>query len=463
MTSETPDANGATVSAAPSQDEPELLDKIRQCLEELLSKDSLAEDMYIRKHMNAQLYIPLCLLAAHRTLVALGPGVTVNSVLAAAKVSDRLNVDEANLLVRPATNHNRNTIILHDLPEGVTEEDLKELLKTSPEFDKLCSVKPDVNHTAYITMQTDDAAQSVALWLRSKKLKDEPIKTAIKSEHVVRGFYPIAPPHPVGTHVPAWVQQIAQRPMSAGSVPSSPFVGPAASDGGKGGKHGNAEFDMIFDAMSQAQQVAQHQEHPDDDGTQVGYGRDFRRYTRQELVDIIDTMSAAKIPKPETFAKMERENRDIGLFRKTACKEWAPVPTPMNGPAAALQGARAAGHHGAPASGGDARKDDHGEAAAGGGATEGKEGGHAARRPAREGKGGHQAWGGGGDERGWDWSTSWGPTSAAGGKPTAAWRPKAQPAPQQQLQQHGGERATKKPTWVEKVSAHGGSDAAAGE
>merc|ERR1719440_2651991 len=97
------------------------------------------------------------------------------------------------MMVRPLLKPRRNTLILHDLPEEFPEEDLKALFESSPEGENFCSLKPDVNNTAFASFKTDEAAQNVALWLRSQKLQGAEVKCAIKSEHFVRSFFPASP------------------------------------------------------------------------------------------------------------------------------------------------------------------------------------------------------------------------------------------------------------------------------
>jgi len=187
------------------KDKKALLDKIQGVLEELLSKENVSEDVFIQQHMNAQMFIPLCILGGHRDIAELGPEVDVATLMTAAQQSEKLSVDEGQLLVRPVIRARRNTLILHDLPNEISQaaltEELQELFASSPEGEALTSVKPDVNRTAFVAFETDEAAQNAALWLRSQKLRGAAIKCAVKSEHFLRSFFPATPgvPAPVVT------------------------------------------------------------------------------------------------------------------------------------------------------------------------------------------------------------------------------------------------------------------------
>lgn len=197
-----------------------LIDAVQSRLEELLSKQSLAEDAFIQQHFNAQMYIPLSILTRHTSMQSLGASQTtlLEAAKAAAQQSEKVAVDKDGWMVRPLLKPRRNTLILHDLPEGITEEELSELFASSPESESFCSIKPDVNNTAFASFKNDESAQNAALWLRSQKLKGSEIKCAVKSEHFVRSFFPASPspmmqaasPYMMPAQVMMWNHQYMQ-------------------------------------------------------------------------------------------------------------------------------------------------------------------------------------------------------------------------------------------------------------
>ncbi|CAJ1368610.1 unnamed protein product [Effrenium voratum] len=84
-------------------------------------------------------------------------------------------------------------------------DELHELFDRCPAGEKLKTIKPDVNSTAFVTFEDDSAAQDAALWLRSQKLRDCPVKCSIKSEQFLRSFFPMQPVQSYGgPGVPAW-------------------------------------------------------------------------------------------------------------------------------------------------------------------------------------------------------------------------------------------------------------------
>jgi len=95
-------------------------------------------------------------------------------------------------MVRPILKSKRNVIIVRDVAEGTTEAEMRELFAPGPHADRIKEVKPEVNNTWFVKFGTDDV-QDVVLWLRSQKLKGQPVNAAIKSEHFLRSFYPLHP------------------------------------------------------------------------------------------------------------------------------------------------------------------------------------------------------------------------------------------------------------------------------
>mmetsp|Transcript_3435 Transcript_3435/g.8958 ORF Transcript_3435/g.8958 Transcript_3435/m.8958 type:complete len:649 (-) Transcript_3435:493-2439(-) len=469
----------------------EQLSTIQGILEELLSKRSLEEDGYIQQHMDAQLFVPLCILAGHRSIQSLGPGADVQTLLKIAKRSDKLAVNEDALLVKPLMKSKRNTLILHDLPEGIKEEELRELFKGAPGEDALTSVKPDVNHTAYVTFETDEDTQNVALWLRSQKLRGAMIRVNVKSEHFVRSFFPAQPPPgpnsimspalgPVnpgkGGMASPWMQphgkgkqmvwrfdgwgydgngyakgydgkgyegkgydtgydaaagaeawagdpSVAWQPGADGapegmSAKGKGEKGKKGKGKGKGkfvkgapmmgpGDVGQMEAMMAQGAYAAPEQQDVPVEGEEEGDAEVGYVHEFRKYSRQQIIEVCSTMG--EVTKPESFAKFEKDKGDCGLFRQSPYKDWAPLPTPMISFASSvLEGGgegkgerRRKGGKG----GNEAEQQDEPAEESGGGR---KEGGAWGKKDAGKNEGEHGEEAAGEWEEGGEWGEDWG-------------------------------------------------------
>lgn len=390
-----------------------LINNVQSRLEELLSKQSLADDAFIQQHFNAQMYIPLSVLIRHTSMQSLGASATtlLEAAKAAAQQSEKVTLDKDGWMVRPILKPRRNTLILHDLPEEVTEEELVELFASSPESESFCSVKPDVNNTAFAAFKNDESAQNAALWLRSQKLKGSVIKCAIKSEHFVRSFFPASPspmmqaanPYMMPGQVMMWNPQWMQVQQWQGQTDSDAlgydmshmwsdgrgwqqFTGPqgtgeSGADGhfvhrdskgdlkgkgkgkgkgkrkgkGDGGSFSSPDMDMMqmealprVDKGSAPMPRMSNENFPPlagnmpwepdvsaaaaatgvsaEDDFEIGYKHNFRQYSRQQIIEVCNNME--EITKPESYQRLESENA-VALFRETACKDWAPLPTPQ--------------------------------------------------------------------------------------------------------------------------------------
>jgi len=493
------------------ENDTEFIGAVQGCLEDLMSKENLAEDPVIQQHVNAQMYVPLYILAAHQKVMKLGPAASMETLLKAARQSDKLNVDAESMMIRPMMKQRRNTIILHDLPDDVQEAELRELFMASPEPQSLSSIKLDVNHTAFATFSSDEAATNIALWLRSQKFRGNIVKCAIKSDHYMRSFFPAQPPNAAST-----LSQLSASGSGAQamSVPNSPWTGPGtpwlspgmgpaydpmdgwgggggwaqgpekgSGKGGKGGKKGGkkggrkgeaAEYDEaaahaeVAARMEQAMAGMGAQE--DNSEVEVGYTHEFRKYSKQEIVQICSSLEM--VTKPESFAKFEKEHKDVALFRSSPYKDWAPPPTPMT-PFVAGGGLGDLGHRRSSSVKSRDQGDEMGEgsrnrrrsrqrkASASSGAW--------SRGPRTSRTGSGEYYGGSGDWGGWDWPTGadagWAASTGQGSRARrrtssasrrSSWgewygqtwvekKETEQPAEEEE------EKVVAKPTWVEKV------------
>mmetsp|Transcript_26843 Transcript_26843/g.49337 ORF Transcript_26843/g.49337 Transcript_26843/m.49337 type:complete len:555 (+) Transcript_26843:72-1736(+) len=151
----------------------------------------------------------------------------------------------------------RNTVILHSLPEDATEDELKAIFTDCPESKVLRSLKPDVNNTAFVAFETDEAAQNAALWLRSQKFRGAAIKCSMKSEHLTRSFFrpnlpQQTPPAAAWTGVSAWSShatsmQQQQQQQQPGQWAFQGAIDPSA--GGKGASFVDASGAVCMGAM----------------------------------------------------------------------------------------------------------------------------------------------------------------------------------------------------------------------
>lgn len=337
------------------------VDEVKDRLEDLFSKKNLTDDAFLQKHLSAQMYIPVALVARHERMKSFCTDKAV--IISAAKLSASLGVDDDEQMIRPAFKPTRNTIMLRDLPWDVSEGELTFLFATCPQSDGLFSVKPDVNNTAFAIFNSDEAAQSAALWLRSQKLRGAEIKCAMKSEQMVRSFFPAGPATQQAPMPPYVVPEPSAMPLSwppaqgqalydgsseFDSVPAvfnsnfdaipydGMYDGAYEGDGWMAGGWGPGGLDLkgkgkglqgkggqpVDDMMSQFEQDSMFE---DDGMIEAGYGHEYRKYSREYIIEICNSM--VDIVKPDAYKQLETNEDAMSLFREEPCREWAPLPS----------------------------------------------------------------------------------------------------------------------------------------
>jgi len=200
-----------------------LIAKVQETLEGLLSKKNLVRDQFLASNMNPQMYIPVKVLLSHDKLIAVGA--TQESLAKAAANSTRLGIDDANTMVRPLLKSKRNVVILRDIPEHTTEEEIRGIFNESPYSSKIANIKAEVNNAWFVKFDLDEGTQEVVLWLRSQQFKGKTVNASIKSEHFLRSFIPaqqaVAPSIDRSPGPMAGIP-----PFMPGGKPGLPFVPP---------------------------------------------------------------------------------------------------------------------------------------------------------------------------------------------------------------------------------------------
>jgi hypothetical protein len=183
-------------------------------IERLLSKENIAEDKLISTAINPQLYVPIATVV--KALSAKAIAGDENSVRTAVEKSAELSLDETKMMVKPLLKSKRDTIILRDIPDDVTEADIRELVGAGPKGDAITTVTAEVNQTWFVKMETEEACQDIAWWLRSQKFRGAQVKVAIKSEHYLRSFFQA----PAGSALPPDTMKGGMDMKGKGGMPA---------------------------------------------------------------------------------------------------------------------------------------------------------------------------------------------------------------------------------------------------
>ncbi|GMF21437.1 unnamed protein product [Phytophthora lilii] len=92
--------------------------------------------------------------------------------------------------IKPNIKSERTTIILREIPSSTKPEEVEAIFEGCG---KVASVRSDVGDTWFVTMNTESEAVSTLLGLRSKTFNGAAIKARLKSENVLKSFYPTQP------------------------------------------------------------------------------------------------------------------------------------------------------------------------------------------------------------------------------------------------------------------------------
>lgn len=168
----------------------ELKDAIKRQVEFYFSRANLANDAFLVSQMNSQMYVPIETIIGFQKIKQLTDSVEllVESILDSTVVV----LNETKDAIKPNVKSERNTIILREIPSATKPEDVQAIFDGCGE---VLSVRSDVGDTWFVTLASEDEAVKTLLALRNKTFNDAPIKARLKSENVLKSFYPATSSH----------------------------------------------------------------------------------------------------------------------------------------------------------------------------------------------------------------------------------------------------------------------------
>jgi len=183
---------------------------LAKVLEKYFTPENLRKDMYLTQILTKQQFVTLeeilRLSLVKKTLEAAeiaGEDQEACLLSAIRTMSDVLTLYDNDQYVIPKIPQNRTTLILRDLPEDATLEEVKTLLE-NPACQNIKKIHPDVNKTWFVTFETEEDCVKGATWIQlNAKLRGEKVRCRIKSEHTQKSYFgantpktgnPYAPP-----------------------------------------------------------------------------------------------------------------------------------------------------------------------------------------------------------------------------------------------------------------------------
>ncbi|KAL1925136.1 uncharacterized protein VTP21DRAFT_19 [Calcarisporiella thermophila] len=185
-----PSQNGPSIEGADQErtaiNDADLRTALRKQLEYYFSRQNLANDVYLVSKMDAQMYVSISIIAEFKLVKALTTDLDL--IVEVLRESPNVIVDESGEKVRPNFSNQRNTIILRDIPEDATEEEIRSIFETE-NAKPIKSIKPDISNIWYVTFETEDDTLQMWFAIRDKSFRGNPIASRIKSENILKSFY----------------------------------------------------------------------------------------------------------------------------------------------------------------------------------------------------------------------------------------------------------------------------------
>lgn len=166
----------------------ELKEAIKRQVEFYFSRANLVNDAYLVSQMNSQMYVPVDVIINFSKIKQL----TDNTALLVEAVQDSTvcSLNSSKDAIKPNIKSERTTIILREIPSSTKPEEVEAIFDGCS---KVVSVRSDVGDTWFVTMGSESEAVNTLLALRNKTFNGAAIKARLKSENVLKAFYPTQP------------------------------------------------------------------------------------------------------------------------------------------------------------------------------------------------------------------------------------------------------------------------------
>ncbi|CAM9715470.1 unnamed protein product, partial [Hapterophycus canaliculatus] len=269
------------------------------------SRQNLQTDGFLVSKMNAQMCVPVAVIAQFHKIQQL----TSDTALIVESVRDSTVCAVTPDGIKPSIKQERNTIILREIPSETPQEKIREIF-TGDGVAPIKSIRSDVGDTWFVTMDSEDDALTTILALRGKTFEGKAIKARLKSENLLRSFFPV----PTAADVQPTAAAAASAPYGLGGLGAGGGGGRGAGmmPGARGGMqmggmsgmhpgpHGGMGQQMMGMNNKHPQQVRAEPTPPPPPTAGaarggLGYPGPFIQYQPDDILKIVSTLSQAEV------------------------------------------------------------------------------------------------------------------------------------------------------------------------
>jgi len=349
--------NPTPTPTLPSKTEEEVKAELTKIIENVFTKEYISTDPFILSKMTQDHFIPFNVIEELEVVKK----VTDNSLLIheIIRASSKVEVDNEKKLAKPVANLNeRTTIILRDVPEGTTAEEVKEIFKDNIALqNSIKEMKPDHANTFFIRFNSENEAYDALPFIRTQKLKGQDIHARMKTENIFLKSYYYGP-----AQTPPYIsyepydqqynnynnQHYSDQYRPNHDRKSRPYQKKKAYRGGGGGGRKGLGGNGINHASVKKSGPKENRKAapytltnwpplPMQSENKNSYKDDFIKYPKQTVVAIINSIKEDNKPEipdcPAVAAEKQSELESTKLIPTNTKLEWIDQPRSRKGSA----------------------------------------------------------------------------------------------------------------------------------